>query len=329
MARRTRLSAFIRVCQRFPYFLASPCLRGSPEFPMTAASITINEIERRDQRFGWLMTGPGLAALVLVVTMPLLFTIVTSAFDYTITEPTYDRFAGADNYVAVAADKSFTESLWVTLKFVVAVVVLEFLIGFTVALMLNAVERFKDVYYLILLMPLLINPVVVALIWKMFLHPNLGIVNYLLGLVGGPTVNWLGVNMAFWTVVLVDMWQQVSFMIILLLAGLSALPKEPYEAARMDGASVVQAFVHITLPLMRPVIVVTLLIRLIFAIKTFDLIFIMTRGGPGSLTELVSYRIYRMAFYSHFGQAAAASVILLVVVLVLTGYLYRYMRSLA
>jgi len=297
---------------------------------MTAAAIArTNEIARRDRRFGWLMTAPGLAALVLVVTMPLLATIFTSAFDYTITEPTYDTFVGVENYASVIADSSFAGSLWVTLKFVVAVVTIEFLIGFVVALMLNAVERFKDVYYLILLMPLLINPVVVALIWKMFLHPNLGIVNYLLNLVGVSTVNWLGVDLAFWTVVLVDMWQQVSFMIILLLAGLSALPREPYEAARMDGASTIQSFFHITLPLMRPVIVVTLLIRLIFAIKTFDLIYIMTRGGPGTLTELISYRIYRMAFYSHFGEAAAASVILLIVVLALTAYLYRYMRSLA
>jgi multiple sugar transport system permease protein len=130
----------------------------------------------------------------------------------------------------------------VTVKFVVAVVILEFLIGFTVALMLDSVTRFKDVYYLILLMPLLINPVVVALIWRMFLHPELGIVNYLLSLAYVAPVNWLGdVRVAFWTVVLVDIWHQVSFMIILLLAGLSALPREPYEAARMDGASSFQA----------------------------------------------------------------------------------------
>ena len=298
---------------------------------MTAvAAVRTNEIARRDRRFGWLMTAPALAALVLVVTMPLLATIFTSAFDYTITEPTYDTFVGIDNYAATVADGSFVGSLLVTLKFVICVVGVEFVIGFTVALMLNAVERFKDVYYLILLMPLLINPVVVALIWKMFLHPNLGIVNYLLGLAGVPTVNWLGVDLAFWTVVLVDMWQQVSFMIILLLAGLSALPKEPYEAARMDGASTLQSFIHITLPLMRPVIVVTLLIRLIFAIKTFDLIFIMTRGGPGTATDLISYFIYRSAFYGlDIGQASAISVVLLVVVLALTSYLYRYMRSLA
>lgn len=299
--------------------------------PMTVTAVTVNEIVRRDRRFGWLMTAPGLAALVLVVLFPLLFTIFTSLFEYTLVRPGYDTFVGIENYRSALAENYFGESIVVTVKFVVAVVLIEFLIGFTVALMLNAVTRFKNVYYPILLMPLLINPVVVAQIWRMFLHPELGIVNYLIGLVGVPKVNWLGdPAIAFWTVVMVDIWHQVSFMIILLLAGLSALPKEPYEAARMDGASTLQSFIHITLPLMRPVIMVTLLIRLIFAIKTFDLIFIMTRGGPGTATDLISYFIYRSAFYGlDIGQASAISVILLVVVLALTAYLYRYMRSLA
>jgi len=298
---------------------------------MTAAAATINEIVRRDRQFGWFMTAPGLAALVLVVLFPLLFTIFTSLFEYTLVRPGYDTFVGLDNYRSALEENYFGESIVVTVKFVIAVVLLEFLIGFTVALMLNAVTRFKNIYYPILLMPLLINPVVVAQIWRMFLHPELGIVNYLIGLVGVSKVNWLGdPAIAFWTVVMVDIWHQVSFMIILLLAGLSALPKEPYEAARMDGASTLQSFLHITLPLMRPVIVVTLLIRLIFAIKTFDLIFIMTRGGPGTATDLISYFIYRSAFYGlDIGQASAISVVLLVVVLALTAYLYRYMRSLA
>ena len=288
-------------------------------------------LQRIDHRFGWLLTAPGLLALSMVVLFPLFFTIFTSAFDYTLLHRSYDTFVGLENYESAFALNYFGESLWVTLKFVVAVVITEFLIGFTVALMLNAVTRFKDVYYLILLMPLLINPVVVALIWRMFLHPELGIVNYLLSLIGIGPVNWLGdARIAFWTVVLVDIWHQVSFMIILLLAGLSALPREPYEAARMDGASTLQAFFYVTLPLMRPVIVVTLLIRLIFAVKTFDLVFIMTRGGPGTATDLVSYFIYRSAFFGlNIGQASAISVVLLVIVLGLTGYLYRYMRSLA
>ena len=295
---------------------------------MTAAA---DRISQNDRWFGWAMTIPGLMSLTLVILFPLLFTIFTSGFDYTLLHRSYDTFVGFDNYRSAFEENYFLESLWVTLKFVVAVVILEFLIGFTVALMLNAVVRFKDVYYLILLMPLLINPVVVALIWRMFLHPELGIVNYLLSVVHLPAVNWLGdVRIAFWTVILVDIWHQVSFMIILLLAGLSALPREPYEAARMDGASTLQAFVFITLPLMRPVIAVTLLIRLIFAVKTFDLIFIMTRGGPGTSTDLISYYIYRSAFFGlNIGQASAISVLLLVIVLILTGYLYRYMRSLA
>ena len=144
----------------------------------------------------------------------------------------------------------------------------------------------------------------------MFLHPSLGIVNYLLGLAGIAPVNWLGsTKVAFWTIIMVDIWHQVSFMIVLLLAGLSALPREPYEAARVDGANALQSFLHITLPLMRPVIVVTLLIRLIFAVKTYDLIYIMTRGGPGVSTDLVSYFIYRTAFVSlNIGEASAMSV---------------------
>ena len=298
---------------------------------MTATATTVNEIIRRDRRFGWLMTAPGLAALMLVVTGPLLLSIGISACDYSLLNPGCNGFVGIDNYRNAFEQNYFGESIGVTVKFVVSVVLIEFLIGFTVALMLNAVTRFKNVYYPILLMPLLINPVVVAQIWRMFLHPELGIVNYLIGLVGVAKVNWLGdPNIAFWTVVMVDIWHQVSFMIILLLAGLSALPKEPYEAARMDGASTLQSFIHITLPLMRPVIVVTLLIRLIFAIKTFDLIFIMTRGGPGTATDLISYFIYRSAFYGlDIGQASAISVLLLVVVLALTAWLYRYMRSLA
>ncbi len=297
---------------------------------MTVAAVTVNDIVRRDRRFGWIMTAPGLVALVLVVLFPLLFTIVTSAFEYTLVAPGFHTFTGIENYRSAIEENYFGESIWVTVKFVVAVVLLEFLIGFTVALMLNAVTRFKSIYYPILLMPLLINPVVVAQIWRMFLHPELGIVNYLIGLAGVAKVNWLGdADIAFWTVVLVDIWHQVSFMIVLLLAGLSALPREPYEAARVDGASHLQAFFHITLPLMRPVIVVTLLIRLIFAIKTFDLVFIMTRGGPGTATDLISYFIYRSAFFGlDIGQASAISVVLLAVVLALTAYLYRYMRSL-
>lgn len=294
------------------------------------AAVASLTLARRDRRFGLWLTAPGLAALLLVILFPLFFALFTSFYDYTLLHPAHDDFVGLENYRETFEEEYLGSSLWVTVKFVVASVVIEFVIGFAVALALNSITRFKNIYYLILLAPLLINPVVVGLTWRMLLHAELGIVNYLLGLVGIGAVNWLGsAGVAFWTVVLVDIWHQVSFMAILLLAGLAALPREPYEAARMDGASALRSFIHITLPLMRPVIMVALLLRLIFAIKTFDIIFIMTKGGPGTATDLISYFIYRAAFFGlDIGRASAMSVALLAVVMALTAYLYRYMRSL-
>lgn len=291
---------------------------------------TETAVERRDRSFGWLLASPSLALLFLVILFPIFWALYTSVHDYTLIAPNFDTFTGLANYGKALGEPEFRHTLWLTAFFVAAVVLLEFALGFLVALMLNTVERFKSVYYAILLCPLLMNPVIVGLIWRMFLHPSLGIVNYLLSTVGIAPVNWLGsTKVALWTVVMVDIWHQVSFMIVLLLAGLSALPREPYEAARVDGASALRSFWHITLPLMWPVIAVTLLIRLIFAVKTYDLVYIMTRGGPGVSTDLVSYFIYRTAFVSlNVGEASAMSAILLAVILGLTAWLHRYMRSL-
>ena len=287
-------------------------------------------IEAADRRFGWFMSAPGLALLLAVILFPVFWALFTSVHEFTLIAPNFDTFTGPENYANALGDPAFRHSLGLTAFFVAAVVLIEFAIGFLVALMLNSVERFKPIYYGILLCPLLMNPVIVGLIWRMFLHPSLGIVNYLLTVAGFEPVNWLGsTKMAIWTIIMVDIWHQVSFMIVLLLAGLSSLPKEPYEAARVDGASVFQSFFFITLPLMMPVIIVTLLIRMIFAVKTYDLIYIMTRGGPGVATDLVSYAIYRTAFVSlNIGEASAMSAILLAVILIFTGYLYRYMRTL-
>ena len=286
-------------------------------------------IQQRDQRFGFLLTLPGLATLFIIIIFPLVFTIITSFYDYTLLNPNHDDFVGLENYQEVLEEEYIGHSVIITIQFVLATVFIEFIIGFALALALDKVQRFKSIYYLILLAPLMINPVVVGLMWRMILHTELGIMNYLLKLISINRVNWLGdSDIAFWTIVFVDIWHQVSFMTILLLAGLAALPREPYEAARMDGASALRCLIYITLPLMRPVIIVALLLRLIFAVKTFDIIYIMTKGGPGIATDLVSYFIYRSAFFSlDIGRASALSVGLLVIVLLLTFYLYKYMRS--
>jgi multiple sugar transport system permease protein len=296
-----------------------------------AVSIARGSIARQDRRFGRWLTAPGLAVLVLIVLAPILFTLAVSLFDFTLLKPNFDSFVGVGKYAEAWTQDYVADALWVTAKFVVASVVIELVLGLSIALALNRVIRFKNLYYVIFLAPLMMNPVVVGQMWRLLLHSELGIVNYLLKRVGLGPINWLGdpVN-AFWTVVLCDIWHQMSFMAILLLAGLSALPREPYEAARMDGASAIRTFMHITLPLMRPVIAVAVLLRLISAIRTFDIIFVMTKGGPGTATDLISYFVYRAAFFGlDISRASAMSVALLILALALTAYLYRYMKSLA
>ena len=285
-------------------------------------------IDINDRRYGYLLAAPTVLIVSLIILFPITFAIISSFFDYTLINKSFNNFIGIDNYINSIKDEQLFNSIFVTFFFVVLVVLFEFLLGFFIALLLNSIDRFKSIYYFILLLPLLINPIVVGLIWRMFLHPQLGILNYLLSLISIDPINWLGdPKMAFVTIIFVDIWHQVSFMIILLLAGLSAIPKEPYEAARSDGAGMIDCFIHITLPYMRPVIIVTILIRLIFAIKTYDLIYIMTKGGPGDATDLISYYIYRSAFISlNLGEAAAMSTILLFIIVILTLPLFKYMN---
>ena len=281
-----------------------------------------------DRRYGYLLAAPTVLIVSAIILFPITFAIISSFFDYTLINKSFNNFIGIDNYLNSIKDEQLLNSIIVTFFFVILVVLFEFLLGFFIALILNSIDKFKSIYYFILLLPLLINPIVVGLIWRMFLHPQLGILNYLLSLISIDPINWLGnPKMAFITIIFVDIWHQVSFMIILLLAGLSAIPKEPYEAARSDGAGMLNCFIHITLPYMRPVIIVTILIRLIFAIKTYDLIYIMTKGGPGDATDLISYYIYRSAFISlNLGEAAAMSTILLFIIIILTLPLFKYMN---
>ena len=287
----------------------------------------MNKIELHDRRFGYLFISPAVIILSIVILAPIAIAIITSFYDYTLINRSLDTFIGLKNYFESISNEKFIHASIVTISFVFFVVLLEFLIGFLIAILLNQVEKFRNIYYFILLIPLLINPVVVGLIWRMFLHPQLGILNYLIGFIGIEPINWLGdPQNAFLTIIFVDIWHQVSFMIILLLAGLASIPEEPYEAARVDGANAFEQFKDITLPYMRPVIIITLLIRLIFALKTYDLIYIMTKGGPGDATDLISYYIYRSAFIGlDLGQAASMSVFLLIVVCIIVYPLFKYM----
>lgn len=290
--------------------------------------ISIQSWKKYRRQIGYTFITPALIVLLSFILYPLLCAFIMSFSTYTFVHPQFDRFVGLKNYTSSFHDKYFWNSLLVTFKFSALVVPLEFCLGLTIALFLNREIKFKNIFYAIVIIPLVMSPVAVGLIWRMFLHPELGIANYLLSMIKLPPVNWLGSpKVAFFTVIMVDIWHQVSFMILLLLSGLMSLPKEPFEAATVDGATRIQQFVYITLPLLEPVIAVALLIRTIFAFRTFDLIYVMTRGGPGVSTDVFSYYIYRATFMGlNLAEASALSYILLIIVMVFVMFLFRIIR---
>lgn len=285
-----------------------------------------------ERRFGWGMTVPTLAALVVVVGFPLLFALWVSVHDYDLTEGGIGDFIGGANYARTLTDDLIATAAANTAVYSGSVVAIELVLALGLSLLLNQPGlRFRGVYLAILLIPLLVSPIAVGLIWRLLLHPDLGAVNWVLGSLGLPPQEWLaGQATAMPTVIGIDVWHETSLMIVIILAGLTALPRDPVEAAMVDGADRWQVLRTITLPLLAPVLLVAALIRLIAAMKTYDLIYILTRGGPGSATETISYSIWKSAFTTlEMGRAAAASFLLLLLILLLSVLLVRLSREAA
>ena len=263
--------------------------------------------------------------IAIVMGFPLVYALLLSLSSFTLLRPKLEPFVGLENFRSVMAGEYFWHSVWITIKYSAVTVMGEFVLGLAIALMLNRVVRLKAVYFAILTVPMAMSPVSVGLIWHMLLQPNLGIVNRLLDLSGIGGVDWLGdPNLAFWTVVFVDIWQQVSFVILILAAGLASLPTDPYEAAEVDGAGSLQQFWYLTLPMLRPVAAIAIVIQLINESRTYDLVYVLTRGGPGIATDLLSYFAYRQAFLGlSINEGAAVSFVLLMMVLILTIVFFR------
>jgi multiple sugar transport system permease protein len=276
------------------------------------------------------MVLPTIVALVAIVGFPLGYALYVAFHEYDLTQGGIGAVAGLDNFRRVLDMDVFMQAVRNTVVLTISVVILELVIAFGLALLLNQPGlRFRNLYLGILLIPLLVSPIAVGLVWRLLLHPDLGAVNWVFGKVGLPAQEWLSVkSSAMPAVIGVDAWHETSLMLLVLLAGLTALPRDPIEAARVDGANKFQIFTTVTVPLMMPVILVTVLIRMISAMKTYDLVYILTAGGPGGATETVSFRIWKIGFTNlDMGNAAAASILLLLAIMVLTLVLIRVMRS--
>lgn len=274
---------------------------------------------------------PTVFTLLCIVIFPLIFSLSLSLHDWNIFRQEGWQWRGLGNYADILfLDPYFRQSLKVTVFFLLGTVPLQFILGLAVALILYRITR-KIIGFLrtTLIVPAIMTPIVVGIIWRLMYNPDLGMLNYLLSLIGLPPVNWTGMPMsALPSVMMADIWEWTPFMALILLAGLQALPREPYEAAVVDGASNWQTFRYITLPLLSPVMLVAILIRLMDSFKTFDLIFVLTQGGPGMSTETMNYYTYRYGFkFFHMGYASALSWLLVIIVTVISIILVRTIRS--
>ncbi len=270
----------------------------------------------------WVM--PAVLILLALSIYPLIFSVKVALTG------SHGEFTGA-NFTRLAHDTVLAAAAAQTLIFTLAALIVEFVLGLTLAVLIDSLTRAKSFFRAGLLIPMLLPPVVAAVAWRLIFNPQFGVLNGSLRELGLNTSGllWTGGNhSALPSVILVDVWEWTPFLFLLLSAGLQAIPQEPLEAARIDGANSWQIFRDVTLPLLKPVIVLALLLRGMDLVRIFDQIFILTQGGPGTATETVSLYIYRTAFrFSNFGYAAAMSFVLLAVTIVFSRTLMRTMRA--
>lgn len=273
------------------------------------------------------MVIPLLLMLLAVLVYPMGSSLWVSFENYRLTALHARHFVGLANYAKIPRDARFWNAMGNTLVFVSTAVFLEFVLGFALALLLHRRVRMRNFFRSVLLTPMFITPVAVGLIFRFMLNSEFGIIPYILKTIGIEVDFFATSPLALFSIVFIDVWQWTPFMMLLLLAGLESLPREPFEAARVDGASAWFTFRSVTFPLMRPVIVVAVIIRMLDAFKVFEYLYVITRGGPGNSTESIMYYIYRVGFrFFRMGEAAAMSYVLALIILLLVFLEFQLLR---
>jgi multiple sugar transport system permease protein len=282
---------------------------------------------RRTLVFPLLLLTPALAVLLSLSIYPLIYSITIS-----LQRETADGIKWTlGNFARLASDSFFLTAMAHTFVFAAAALVLEFSIALGLALLLNTQMRGRGFFRATLLVPMMLPTVVVGVVWRLMLNSNFGAINGTLKNFGINTesLTWTASpRLAFLSVIVVDVWQWTPFVFLVLLAGLQAIPQEPYEAAVIDGSSRWQTLRYVTLPLLKPAILIALLLRTMDLLRVFDQIFILTEGGPGFATETISLYIYRTAFrFFDFGYAAAMSFVLLALTNVISTIYIRLLQT--
>src|SRR5215207_2028324 len=282
---------------------------------------------KRELLLPTLFIAPALAVLLSLSIYPLIYSITISLQRETAGSAVWSL----GNFARLASDNFFLTAMVHTFVYAAVALTCEFLLGLGLALLLNKEMRGRGLFRASLLVPMMLPAVVVGVVWRLMLNSNFGAINGTLKQFGIDTesLTWTASpGLAMFSVILVDVWQWTPFVFLVLLAGLQSIPQEPYEAALIDGSSRWQTFRHVTLPLLKPSILIVLLLRTMDLLRVFDQIFILTEGGPGFATETISLYIYRAAFrFFDFGYAAAMSFVLLALTNVISAVYIKFLQA--
>jgi multiple sugar transport system permease protein len=274
----------------------------------------------------WPFVAPALIVVLAVIIFPWLFTIWMSLHEWKVGSPT--TFVGLANFVRLPNDPRFVEAIGHTMFYTALSVLLPLLFGTFAAVVFHQQFPWRGFLRGVFIMPMMATPVAIALVWTMMFHPQLGILNYLLSLVGLPAQVWVfHPATVIPSLVLVETWQWTPLVMLIVLGGLAAIPAEPYESAQIDGANIWQVFRYITLPLIAPFLFIAAMIRMIDAVKSFDIIFAITQGGPGSASETINLYLYSVAFtYYDIGYGSAIAVVFFGLIVALAAVLLHLRR---
>ena len=266
----------------------------------------------------WPFVVPALVVVGGVIVFPWAFTIWMSLREWKIGGA--NSFTGFDNYIRLVTDTRFLDAVWHTVLYTALSVILPLALGLFAAIVFHNRFPLRGLLRGLFVMPMMATPVAIALVWTMMFHPQLGVLNYLLSLVGIPPQLWVfAPSTVIPSLVLVETWQWTPLVMLILLGGLAAIPTEPYESAVIDGAGAWQMFRYITWPLIMPFMMVAAIIRTIDAVKSFDIIYAITQGGPGTASETINLYLYSVAFaYYDVGYGSAIAVVFFVLIVILS-----------
>lgn len=293
---------------------------------MAAGGTRTGGMHQGETRFALMLTAPGIITLLITTTFPLAYLVYSSFQTINLAMPFLDGFAGFENYVQMWHDSSFWHAIGLTGIYTVSSVALQVVIGLGLALLVMRVPAGQWVFRIVAILPIVLAPVVVGLFWRtLMLAPNFGMIDFFVQWLGFEQINWLGSPIpALISVIAIHTWQWTPFAFLVFLASLASLPLDVYEAARIDKASAFQRFWHITLPLLRPAIVIVIIMRAMISLHAFAAIFAATGGGPGTATEILNLYAFKTSFVElNFGYGSALAVALLLITMAISVVLFR------